>query len=326
MLSWFPGVVFLACGVGLFASYPLAALCFGGISALFLPPVRQLTFTRTGMRLHPLARAIGVLFLLVCGAGFAASKDSKEAAALLEIETRERVQKEQHLRDFFNTHRDSILTEITTAIAGAKYEAALTITTEYRATNDTELSELEVQIQEGIKKKEADGILAQLKTIPSREYEENLVLYRRLVSLFPDSDVFSQKANHYAAKVEEEEQRVIERQRAEWKKALLEKNRVGDAVEPSHRLQGEIRVSRSVDEMYGSPNQARELLSLAEAHPTKKIVAISWTHHGIARVIAWNRKSQTVVRGDEMGTETFLRATKRNLERVARDECSFHFR
>ncbi|MBN2789430.1 MAG: zinc ribbon domain-containing protein [Candidatus Delongbacteria bacterium] len=66
----------------------------------------------------------------------------------------------------------------------------------------------------GKKKKEADkqkkinNILAQLKKIPSSEYQKNKNLYQQLVILDPKNKTYQDKVKHYTAKIEQKKENI----------------------------------------------------------------------------------------------------------------------
>jgi len=225
-LNWVFGVLFLLTGLLSIVESPLGGICLIAIAALLLPPVRSFVYSKTNKEIPVKARAISVFILFIAFGVFIGQSQDRKAQELAAKQAQEQAEKTAQLRqeqiDYFNANRQEIISSIKDALTAKDYKAVLSQSNKYLASGDKELQQLNSEAKkelEAIQKAEkTKKLLAELKGIPTKEYEKNRNLYQQLASLHPDNENYKSKLEFYAAKVEEEKEKA--RIAAERKKKI----------------------------------------------------------------------------------------------------------
>ena len=145
-LNCFFGVLFAVLGlVSLFDSI-LGGLCLIAISALLLPPIRNIIYSKTNLQIPVAVRVITVFFLFSLFGIFIGNSHEKEAAEIAAQKAKEnelnvaKVQQENII--YFKNNRDKIVNSVSEAISQKKYQVALSEVNKYLAAQDEELNNL----------------------------------------------------------------------------------------------------------------------------------------------------------------------------------------
>jgi len=118
---------------------------------------------------------------------------------------------------YFNTNREQIISSMKKAFSEKEYQSVISQAHKYSAVKNKELKEINANAKKELdiieRAKKTKKILAELKTIPSKEYEENQNLYQQLVAINPNIQAYKKKHIYYQSKVSE--QREKEKRRKE---------------------------------------------------------------------------------------------------------------
>ena len=103
------------------------------------------------------------------------------------------------------------MADVKKAIEAEEYQKAISLSSKYLPTGNSQLSALNSQA----KKEQADkqktektnNLLAKLKSIPESGYEQNKNLYQQLASLHPSNTNYATKLKYYTQKVTEEKEK-----------------------------------------------------------------------------------------------------------------------
>ncbi len=216
-LSWAFGIIFLLAGIGELFSSPLAGLSAICVSALLLPPVRNIAYQKTNIELPVKTRAIAIFILLVANAVFvgqSVSLDRKQIEATAqqaEEQAKKQVAERQKNIDFFNQNLIQILAEIRGATASGDFKKALSLSSKYLSSGNQEIIELNAKaaaaVAEADRQEKTQQILAQLKTIPPEAVSKIRSLYEQLVKLNPNASEYATKLSLYSDKVKEKDKK-----------------------------------------------------------------------------------------------------------------------
>lgn len=251
-LNWVFGILFGLTGLLSVLESPIAGLCLITISLLLLPPVRNLVYSKTKKDLSFKGRAIWILVLVVAFVIFVGQSQDKKAAKLAAQKSEEQAQKAANARqkniDYFNSHREEIISSASVAIAEKNYQSVLSQFGKYLPTNDTELNDIyanaknvlderkkaeKVAREKAQREAKTKEILAKLKTVPVSETKENKELYQQLVKINPDNKVYKGKFDRYSHKLTEKLEKEIKEQKKLQKKRGIRIAKFGKAPSKS---------------------------------------------------------------------------------------------
>jgi hypothetical protein len=213
-LNWIFGVFFLIIGLVSINNSPLAGLSLVLLSLLLLPPVRKFTGSKTNKEIPTRVRAASIFALFIAsGVFFGQSRDEKaqEVATQQAQEKAEKVaQIKQDNIDYFTINREQIILSASSAMVAKEYQLVITQTSKYLVSDDKELKSInsfaKIEIEKIKKSEKTNQLLAELKKIPSSEYEKNKNLYQQLVRLHPNTQAYKIKVKAYSEKFEKEKQ------------------------------------------------------------------------------------------------------------------------
>lgn len=215
MLNWVFGVIFLLTGAFSLVVSPLAGLSLIAAAGLLLPPVRNFVYSKTNMQFPVAARAFSVFALFIAfGLFIGQGQDRKEqvlAANQSQGDAGKAAKLRQYKIDYFNANREQIIFRVKSAIAEKNYQDAVSQSDEYLISGDKELEQLNAQAKRGVSSSQIDkktkDLLAELKSVPVEEYEENMSLYQQLLKMHPDSELYKRKVEFYSGKIQEDKQK-----------------------------------------------------------------------------------------------------------------------
>jgi len=216
-LNWVFGVLFLLTGALSLVESPLAGLSLIAVAALLLPAVRNFVYLKTNKEFPVKARAISIFALLMASGFFIEQvQDRKEKELTVQL-AHKKQEKAAQLRqeniDFFNANREEIIFRIKNAITEKDYQVAISKSNKYLVSGDKELKQLNIQAKNELsaiqKMKKTEKLLAELKSVPTKEYEKNQRLYQQLLNMHPDSKLYKNKVAFYTGKIKEEKQMKI---------------------------------------------------------------------------------------------------------------------
>lgn len=237
-LNWVFGVLFLLGGVLSLVESPLAGLSLIAAAALLLPPVRHFVYSKTNKEFPVKARAISIFILFMAFGFFVGQAQERKEQELAAQQSQEKAEKAAQLRqdniDYFNANREQIISRVKSAITEKDYQAAISQSNKYLVSGDKELEQLNTQAKNELsaiqKAKKTEKLLAELKSVPTEEYEKNRGLYQQLLNMHPASELYKNKVAFYAGKIKEEKQKQIA---AEARKKKIESQ--FSAWDGSHR-------------------------------------------------------------------------------------------
>lgn len=239
-LNWMFGMLLGLSGLISLLESPLEGICLISISLLLLPPIRNAVYARTKKELPFKARAISIFVLFIVFSIFVGESQEKKAAALEAQKAEEQAQKVVEARqekiDYFNRHKDEIISSASSALSEKNYQLVMSQTGKYLPANNAELNEIYTQAKnalEEIKRTEkiakeklqreakTKELIARLKMVPSSEFKESRDLYQQLVQLNPDNTTYKQKFDYHSQKLTEKLEK--EKREQEQREALIAK-------------------------------------------------------------------------------------------------------
>lgn len=240
-LNWLFGVVFLILGVVLVFSTPLASIPLLAIALLLLPPSRTFIYSKTNKAISFKVRGVlvfALFFAFSIVSGLEESWNSQENAAKeAQAQAEKFVALRQQNAEHFNQNSIQILSEIKEAIANDDLNNAITLSSKYLASNNPELLDLNAKAKIAKaavdRKAKTQTILAQLKDIPASELEQNLDLYKQLVSLNPDVSVYEEKLKLFSDRLKQQEESKRLAQEKIQKESEARVAKFGNAPTPS---------------------------------------------------------------------------------------------
>ncbi|NQY07652.1 MAG: hypothetical protein HRT68_16015 [Flavobacteriaceae bacterium] len=236
-LSWVFGVLFGLMGLVFIIASPLGGLCLIFISLLLLPPVRNAVYSKTNEELSFKVRVISIFVLVIAFSVFISEYQDKKDAELT-------AKSHQKNMDYFNSHRDEIISSVSAALAENNFQIVITQSSKFLAVNDAELNQLHNQAQDELdgimkaekKARESDQreqkkkeILAKLKTVPASKFKENKDLYQQLTKLNPDNSFYQKKLEHYSKKLNSKLEKELKEQESLIKEREIRIAKFGEA-------------------------------------------------------------------------------------------------
>lgn len=237
VLNWGFGVLFLLAGVVSLIDNPLGGLCLLAISALLLPPVRNFIYTKTNKEFPIKARAISIFVLFIAFGIFSGQSQERKAQEQVALDAEQKAEKIAQIRqeniDYFKANRETIISSVKSALSSKDYQSALSQSNKYLAAGDKELEQINAQAKNELatmqKAEKTKKLLAELKSVPTKEYEKNKSLYQQLVKLNPDNTAYQQKLDYYSQKLSE----IIEKEKREQERLKKEREaRIAKFGEP----------------------------------------------------------------------------------------------
>ena len=237
-LNWGFGVLFLLVGMVSLLDNPFGGLCLLAISMLLLPPVRNFIYSKTNKKFPVKARVISIFVLFIAFGIFLGQSQERKAQEQAALEAKQKAEKIARIRqeniNYFNANRDKIITSLKSALSSKDYQSVLSQSNKYLVTGDKELEQINTQAKKELaaiqKAEKTKKLLAELKSVPTKEYEKNKNLYQQLTNLHPENKQYNEKLKFYTAKVSEEKEKA--RLAAERKKKI---ERQFSAWDGSHR-------------------------------------------------------------------------------------------
>jgi len=239
-------------GLILLVESPLVGICLIAISLLLLPPIRNAVYAKTKKVLPFKARAISIFVLFIVlnifVAQYAERKAAEEEAQKAEEQAQKLARARQANIDYFNSHKDEIISSASSALSEKNYQLVMSQTSKYLPANDAELNEIYTQAKnafEEIKRAEKEAkeklwreaktkeLVAKLKTVPASKFKENKDLYQQLVKLNPDNTTYKKKYDYYSQKLTEK----LEKEKRKQEKLKKEREaRIAKFGEPPTQM------------------------------------------------------------------------------------------
>ena len=184
--------------------------------ALFLlPPVRDFVYAKTNKAISIEVRSlfISILFIAaVMSVNDINDKEAEEKKYVMQLSDKA----EETIR-FFSVNRKRIISEVTSAISQKEYDSAILQSRKYLISDDEEIKNLYSEAMQSFEKeniraraeseaekvaKKTTELLAQLKTIPTKEFDKNRTLYQQLLEMDPENSFYKTKVSFYSKKLE----------------------------------------------------------------------------------------------------------------------------
>lgn len=215
-LGWVFGLLFIAVGVLSTATPPyisFSGVALIAIGALFFPPFRRFVTKQTGNELSTKLTTISVIALFFVFGFFSANEREEaeaEKAAAEDLARQEQLeQARKSVIDEFNANRAEIIGQIRDLSDQDEWSNALQVAEKYIIVNDPELKVLHQtaknEVNEIENEKRTQLILEKLNEVPIEKHEENLKLYRQLISMHPENEKYQAKVEFYSNKIAEAE-------------------------------------------------------------------------------------------------------------------------
>lgn len=235
-MSWFFGGLLVILGLASMIKMPIPGLLMIVMAMLFLPPSTKFFYEKSKRELSSTTKLFSI-FILLLAIGYTAGLSVKQEDERLAAE---KAQKNadavaayyKEAEEYFIANRELVVTSVKELEAKKDYKTIVEKYAKYLKTGeelDLEFAKIIVNANnevELIEKAEAtEKLLAELKVVPSSEYEKNIQLYSSLVALHPDDEKYKNKVSYYENKLAEqkkielakkERKKVIEKQFSAW--------------------------------------------------------------------------------------------------------------
>lgn len=210
ILNWGFGVAFLLVGLLAIVESPLGGVCLFAMSALLLPPVRSFVFSKTNKEFPIKARGASLFVLFIVFGIFIGQAQEKKEQELAIQQAQEKSEMAEKLKkdviDYFNTNRKLIIASVKNAHSAKEFKSVVAQSNKYLVAGDEELNKMNAQAKKELaaihKAEKTKQILAELKSVPTSEYEKNKNLYQQLVDLHPTNDGYKNKVSFYLNKID----------------------------------------------------------------------------------------------------------------------------
>lgn len=213
-MGWLFGLLLIVPGIVIAVTPPY--ISFSGVLLVFaglaiFPPFRNFLTGKTGVNVTARMTAVSVAVLFI-GASIMGGIESDRQSAIKAQEEKlaQEKQREEHRKSIiqeFSKNREAIIAEVRELTESGDYNPALGMAEKYLITGDPELKALQQEARAALQAendaKRTKVILEQLKGIPVERYEENLRLYRELVSIHPETEEYQSKVDFYTSKLDE---------------------------------------------------------------------------------------------------------------------------
>lgn len=139
----------------------------------------------------------GKLVLVLFAAIASSYMYDKYQASELEIKKEaNKVKEKAALIEKFENNKNSIIQDINKKIGLGDYKNALISISKWKVVGDKDINETFKAARSGV-------LLAELKAVPTEQYEKNLNLYTELSKLNPDAKQYNEKVAFYSAKAKQ---------------------------------------------------------------------------------------------------------------------------
>lgn len=204
-LDWVLGILFLLTGFLSSVEVPLAGLCLIAIALLLLPPVRSFVYSKTDKELPLKARTISTFVLFIAFGVFVWQAQFRKEQELA-VQRAARMRPE--IIKYFNANRKLIISSVSKALSEKLYQSAISQSNDFLVSGDEELEKMNARAKKELealqKTEKREQLLAELRSIPVKEYVKNKTLYQELLNLHPGNGKYKRKVAFYARKIEEE--------------------------------------------------------------------------------------------------------------------------
>ena len=212
VLSWVAGILLLLLGILMLFGIPLAGVSLIIAGGILLPPVNKMLSSTMGIVLSAKIKGTFVIILLVGFAIVLVQGQNKEFEKLAEQQRLEQAAKAEQERQAviteFKVGREEIFASARDALSANDYEKIISEYSQYAIAEDEDLKRMMTQAQKALaevrKAEKTEHILAELKSLPTAQFADNLVRYKQLLELHPKSKAYKDKVSFYSDKVEEE--------------------------------------------------------------------------------------------------------------------------
>ena len=211
-LSWLFGGLLLILGLASMFKMPVPGLLMIVMAMLFLPPSTKFFYEKSKRELSSTTKLFSV-FILLLAIGYTAGLSVKQEEERLAAE---KAQKNadavatyyKEAEKYFITNREAVIASIKELEAKKDYKTIVKNYAKYLKPDgeaDPELAKLIVHASDEVKLIEkaetTTKLLAELKTVPSDQFEKNKQLYGSLATLHPDNQKYKEKLDYYTNKL-----------------------------------------------------------------------------------------------------------------------------
>ena len=208
VLNWGFGVLFLLVGLASLVDSQLTGLPLIVLSLLLLPPVRKFAYAKTNQEVSIKVRSVLIFSLLIVFTVFVGQEGKQKTARIAEQEAQEvaelTAQLEKANVENFVANKESIILSAKASLSAKDYQSVISQTNDYIVSGDEELKSINLLAK-------TELLLAELKTIPSSEFEKNKEYYQQLVNLHPENKKYKNKVAAYSIKIEEARKAELEK-------------------------------------------------------------------------------------------------------------------
>ena len=103
---------------------------------------------------------------------------------------------------------EKIISEIEDLILAGNFLTAYRTANQFKKFKNTKIEELASQAWEEHCEQHEKQIIAKLKKIPATQYKANINEYTKLVSMFPENEIYKYKLKHYREKLKAQEEKL----------------------------------------------------------------------------------------------------------------------
>jgi len=298
ILSWIFGILFLLVGLLAFTTSIYAGLTFLVATALVFPPVRNLVFKKTNRRIPTKVRGISLVILVITGFALIgtseANREQEENRRITENKAAEEEAIQVKNAEYFNDNRSEVVGVFTDSLASGNFHFVLREAKQYNLVEDKELKSLVTQATsmraEKVRAERTLAIVTELKSVPETHYQTNLSLYTQLVDLNPNNSSYASKAEYYAQKAKDAEER----------RAELEAQMKKEAARVQQEQRAKAAREESIEAQFSAWNGAHRNL--------EKVIKSSMHNPDSFKHVEtsyWDRGDHLVVRTTFRGTNGF---------------------
>lgn len=204
VLNWVFGILFLLVGLVSIIETFLVAICFLVISALLIPPIKNFIQLKINKEILTKTKIISIFILLIISGVFISQYQDKKELKILEKQKQEKI-------DYFNSNRQEIISLIKEMFVTKSYKAVVSESNKYLVLGDQEIKQINSKAKNKLKDiqkiEKTKNFLAELKSVPAKEYEKNKNLYQQLSDMHPNDEKYKSKLKFYTAKINEEKEK-----------------------------------------------------------------------------------------------------------------------
>jgi hypothetical protein len=216
-------------------------------------------------RTVPIGFRIAAVVLLVFGLGAVGqAHDTRTAAQEADARAAEAEARAAERRADFALARDSLLNEASALHAKGEFDAIIRLATSWQDVGDEGLERARADAEAAKTKAAEEVLVRRARSVSASDTEENLSIYRELVSLIPDNDTYRASLRRYEEVAREEERQQRERRAlaAKWDYHSSEDQMTGRITRSAR-----IRSENTVNFSFPYQGAQRATLTLRQ-HPT----------------------------------------------------------